>query len=61
MFSVSQIVVVILASCLVGFLLGVLAASCFLRRRYDLEEDDDLGYLEKIMNDEKVINNEMCS
>lgn len=60
MFSVSEIFVVILVSCLVGFLLGVLAASYFLRRRYDIEEDD-LGYLEKIMNDEKVSKNEMCS
>lgn len=60
MFSVSEILVVILVSCLVGVLLGVLAASYFLRRRYDIEEDD-LGYLEKIMNDEKVSKNEMCS
>lgn len=52
MFSVSEIIVVILVSCLVGFLLGILAGSYFLRRRYDIEEDD-LGYLEKIMNDEK--------
>ena len=60
MFSVSEIFVVILVSCLVGFLLGGLAGSYFLRRRYDIEEDD-LGYLEKIMNDEKVSKNEMCS
>lgn len=60
MFSFSEIFVVILVSCLVGFLLGVLAGSYFLRRRYDIE-DDDLGYLEKIMNDEKVSKNEMCS
>lgn len=60
MFSVYEILVIILVSCLVGVLLGVLAASYFLRRRYDIE-DDDLGYLEKIMNDEKVSKNEMCS
>lgn len=60
MLTVSEIVVVILVSCLVVVLLGLLAASYFHRRRYDLEEDD-LGYLEKIMNDEKVIKNEMCT
>ncbi len=60
MLTFSEIVVVILVSCLVGILLGFLSASFFLRRRYDVE-DDDLGYLEKIMKDEKVSKNEMCS
>ncbi len=56
----SQIVVLILLSCLVGFMLGFLSACYVHRRRYDIEEDD-LGYLEKIMKDEKVSKNEMCS
>ena len=55
-----EAVIIAFLSFLVGCFVGFLSACYIIHRRYDLE-DDDLGYLEKIMNDEKVIKNEVCS
>lgn len=55
-----QVIACFILSFVVGFCVGVLCICVAHNRRNDLEEDD-LGYLEKIFEDEMSDKNEMCS